>query len=606
MGKKYPSYAVSRELPGWVKKGQTQFQNYHAGPAEVAKGILTQSSTVGQGFDELMAANGLFCGRLTPELIWERATKYSEAFLDEMRALGKTLIQVNWSCGFSTQSEAIQRQIVTEFTRKAHQRGMRICAYLSLTNIFWKDALEHEPHLGNMLARYSDGRPHLYAYSRARHLACVNQPGWLDYLKNKVRMVIEEADVDAVYFDNLVGACACERCKGLFAEFTERLVGKGYELPAIEQELPPAVKREGEEEARLAEEAGRERRGGEEGFCRDYLHRRFVAHRWAEALKELRDYAFGLKFPLAFSANNHLYPFVNDVCNVLYSQDTRTPGPLWSNIPLLRYLAADSDGWKPVVTNHALGDSDPRLSMAEAIAFQSYPYGINHRPYNLFYQAHPELFSEVEAVAKIGVIMEWPRRRPHYLQPLALSNLLYEVIVLDKWSGADLDKYEVILLPDLEAVSDELLVALQAFAAKQGTVIATGMSGSYDEFGRRRASRLSRSGGRVENESRLERELVERTRQASNPQCVEVDGPPLVVVNLVRKTDDSAYVLHAINYSGSPAGPVKVRIRVPNRALTHAMLFSPDESAEGKRLPLADGTSVSLDKVDVYSAVLLT
>ncbi len=305
MKKPFPTYNVPRELPSWVQKGHTQYQNYHAGPSEVAKLVLTQFSLLGYTVEELLSENAPFGGNITPQTVWDRTNKYSDEFLDEMRAHGKTQIQVSWSCGFSLEAEKLQMQILTDFTKKAHDMDMRICAYLSITNIFWKEAFEKEPFLKNWLAVYTDGSPHLYGNSQGRDLACVNQPDWLDYLKNKVSMAIE-AGLDHIYFDNVFADCACQVCKDGFADFTKELTGTPYKLPLI---VPPQIKgiynEPDEEEGRAVNQV--------EAFSRDYLHKQYMAHRLAEALQDIRDHAFKLKSPLPFSANNHLYPFINDV-----------------------------------------------------------------------------------------------------------------------------------------------------------------------------------------------------------------------------------------------------------------------------------------------------
>ncbi len=598
MNQQYPTYTVGRELPAWVRKGHTQYQNYHAGPSEVAKLVLTQFSLVGHTVEDLLSAGGAFAGDVTPSTIWDRTNKYSDEFLDEMQAHGKTLIQVNWSCGFSVEGEAVQRRILTDFARKAHERDMRICAYLSITNIFWKEAFEKEPFLKEWLAVYSDGSPHLYGNSKGRYLACVNRQEWIDYIKAKVKMVID-AGLDHIYFDNVFADCACSLCHAGFGDFTEGLVGQRHELPVIAPRETRGIYSEPDDEAKRAISEA-------EAYSREYLHKQYMAYRLTEALKDIRDYAFTLKSPLPFSANNHLYPFINDICNVLYSQDTRLPGPDWNNVDLLRYLAADSDGWKTVVTNHPVEDADPRFSMAEAMAFQSYPYGITHMPYNLFYRDHPELFTDVEPMAKIGVVMEWPRRRPNYLDPLAYGSLMYEAIVLQKWTKDQLSKYDAILLPDLEAVSDELVAALEEYSANGGTVIATGTSTLYDGLARPRERPLERAEAEVTPDSRLADDTVRSIREASDPQPIEVEGPSRVIANLVRKSDESAHLVHVVNYANAPAGPVRVRVNVPGETFTRATLFSPDPDAEQRDIELMDGGSFSLDNVDVYSIVRLT
>ncbi len=135
---------------------------------------MFQASTIGYSFDDLMKANQLFLGQFTPDVAWEWSVEYTDEFLNKMKALDKDLIQVTFSYGFSTKYEAVQRKIVTEFKKKTHKRGIQICAYFSLVNIYWKNTFEHEPELEAMVAKLSNGDPGLYAYAQAGYLACVN------------------------------------------------------------------------------------------------------------------------------------------------------------------------------------------------------------------------------------------------------------------------------------------------------------------------------------------------------------------------------------------------------------------------------------------------
>jgi|GEM_PF-6051193 len=604
MSHPYPCFSVERETPAWLEAGRTQFQNEHGGPAEVAKGVLTQGTIAGFHFADFMEAGNIFFGGITPSVVWDWANRYSDALLDEMQALGKDLIQVTWSCGFSTAAEAIQRRIVTEFTRKAHQRNMRICAYLSLTNIFWKEAFQQEPFLREFVACYSNGDPVLYGYAQARYLACVNRAGWLNYLKRKMRLAITEAEVDAVYFDNLNAPCACERCRELFAEFCEARVGQRFEVPHLYQRYPPKTLERQEMEVRLAEETQRAALGTEEERCRNYLHRRFMAWRVALALRELRADAFSVRHPFVFAANNHLEPFINDVCNVIYSQDTVLPGPEQTNIPYLRYLAADAEGWKPVVTNHPCpADHDPRLSMAEAFAFQSYPYCITFKPYNLFYAQHPEFYTDVVPMAKIGVVLEYPKRRSNYLQPLGLANLLYEVIIPDKWDRVDLSKFKVILVPDPEAVGDDLLAALRVFEKNGGVLIATGNGCGFDAFARRRAE-VAIPQVPEPLEACLPGDIVERIKTSAAPHYVSVQAPCGVVVNLMQKNRHNKWVLHVLNYSSQPVPELMIQCQWPGLTDENAVCHSPDESAS-RPLPFEAGGWLRLSDLKVYAVVVI-
>ena len=105
-------------------------------------------------------------------------------------------------------------------------------------------------------------------------------------------------------------------------------------------------------------------------------------------------------------------------------------------------------------------------------------------------------------------------------------------------------------------------------------------------------------------DSRIADETLARIRSASDPQPIEVDGPPAVAANLVRKEDGSAHIVHLLNYGDAPTGPVSVRVNVGSR-FTTATAFSPDGPASTRELTPTGGVSFSLGELDVYSVVRL-
>lgn len=593
-------YYVAREsLPEWVCKGQTQFHNQHAGPAETAKDILFHFTTIGYDFNKLMEADSEFCARLTPQVIWNWTNALSDNFLSEMKSIGKNLIQVPWSVGFSTDSEAIQRKVVTEFTQKAHRSNIKICAYFSLTNIFWKDAYEKEPFLKDLTARFSDGKTVLYGYSQARHLACINHPEWLDYLAAKVKSAIIEGKVDAIYFDNLSATCRCDICQSLFGDFTEKHSGTRYEIPVLKQYYPANVKQEVEVEVELSEKAQSE--SDTENRSRDYLWKIFQADRITKALLYLREFAFKLKYPLGFSANNHLLHFVNDVCNIIYSQDTKLPGETWSNIPYLRYLEGDCDSWKQQITNHPLNGHDPRLSMAEAMAFQSYPYNAVYPDYNCFYSAFPELFSEIANMSEIAVIQEHPKRHPYYLQPLGFQNYQYEVIILSKWHNADFNKYKVIILPDLEAIDTELRNSLETYEQNGGKVIMTGMNRYVNDFGNIKYN-IPDSRKRIDFNDKMSDDILAELNISVGEKLIEIESDCLLVVNVLQKNNSKEVLTHIVNYSKKTCGPVIIKLR-NDIVFSKAEIYSPD-GKEYQKVSF-DKNCVTIEKLHIYSIIKL-
>ena len=71
-------------------------------------------------------------------------------------------------------------------------------------------------------AKY-DGRP-------TRIIACLNQPGWLAYSKQRIASAIE-AGVDAIFYDNCFHGCKCPLCREKFAAYTDALYGQPLAVP---------------------------------------------------------------------------------------------------------------------------------------------------------------------------------------------------------------------------------------------------------------------------------------------------------------------------------------------------------------------------------------
>ncbi|MFQ6048628.1 MAG: glycoside hydrolase family 66 protein, partial [Phycisphaerae bacterium] len=207
-------------LPRWAEHGLFRSLSRYEGPAETAKMLLS--------------------GRwdFTPRRLWERVNAYNDELLKYARRHYVDILTVVWSPGFSHQGDQIQWQILRDYIRKAHRRGIRIIAYHSLTNCFWQEMFAAEPKARQWRQLSHDGGdvPYMaatYHGQVSRILLCVNNREWREYLKYKVRMALE-AGVDGLFFDNLFSKCFCPICRQGFADYTRRLYGQAYEMPAPE------------------------------------------------------------------------------------------------------------------------------------------------------------------------------------------------------------------------------------------------------------------------------------------------------------------------------------------------------------------------------------
>ena len=101
-------------------------------------------------------------------------------------------------------------------------------AYVSLTNMFIDDMTQHVPAAKDWMQLELNGEPRPYGAAKydgkpTRIIACLNQPGWLQYSKKRIASAIE-AGVDAIFYDNCIQGCKCPLCREKFARYTDALV----------------------------------------------------------------------------------------------------------------------------------------------------------------------------------------------------------------------------------------------------------------------------------------------------------------------------------------------------------------------------------------------
>ena len=121
--------------------------------------------------------------------------------------------------------------MVSQFINGCHQEGIKVSAYLSLTNMFWEDMFREEPHFEEWIQRDENGKPILYAdafYSGSptRYLACLNHKEWRDYLKKRVDLALKsEKEYTSKKNPDLIFYCNAhqklkinEVCNAIFTE----------------------------------------------------------------------------------------------------------------------------------------------------------------------------------------------------------------------------------------------------------------------------------------------------------------------------------------------------------------------------------------------------
>jgi hypothetical protein len=245
-------------------------------------------------------------------------------------------------------------------------------------------------------------------------------------------------------------------------------------------------------------------------------------------------------------------------------------------------------------------------------------------------------------------------------QALIQAHIPFDLIFDDDLSN--LAKYNVLVLPETECLSDAQLESIQKFVTAGGGLVATGAAGLYDQWRRLRVvpglhslidsqvpahayeervaastavgnpSRREFKKGRVaylpavefdgplpqfgsffQVDARFWRaprngaEIVESVRWAARNRIpVEVSGPDYVVSNLVEQPANRRLMLHLVNYNSQKEASldtVHLTIRLPEgQQAKQGVLYSPDIANPQELAGISPSGNLSLDlPVKTYS-----
>jgi hypothetical protein len=173
-------------VPPWFQTGKFRSARWDGGPIEAAKGVL--SHWINYTEDD-------------PRQVLQ-ATRdwYNPKTIELLRMAHINWAWVTWSNGFSPATERKQWELLCPYIKMCHQSHIRVGAYISIANMFWKDMLEHVPGSLGWVQRDFQGAPLFYSRPN-RYMADIRNPEWIDVQKARVKAAIE-AGADALWIDN--------------------------------------------------------------------------------------------------------------------------------------------------------------------------------------------------------------------------------------------------------------------------------------------------------------------------------------------------------------------------------------------------------------------
>ena len=614
----------------------------------------------------------------------------SEETIRRLKGQGVEVFHTHLYKGFGMAAEMSEMRDTVRAAAFAHSIGMKVDTYVQWDTLMYETFFAEEPRAKDWIQRDASGRPILltYGYQQSfRYRPCFANQEYLDYLKKVVRFAVEEARTDFLHFDNFElnaepDSCHCPLCVRAFREFlrtrytgAERRERFGFEN--VDYVNPPVWNAQNPPEKMR--------------IIFDPAIQEWIAFRcrtMAEALRQLALFAKSLNRevvietnPLGLGGENRTWTAGVDHTQILkhtqvfWTEDEDPPeflpdGRLASRIRSYKLARTYGNILFTYIDGHP-------VDMAECLAFNQTigfagrdPLGPEMVRYIEFYRRHREYYTGSRDVAHVAVLRSYASCTYNHARAGLAALLAEEALIRSRVPFdlifdehlADLAKYQVLILPESECLSDAQLRLVRQFVEAGGGLVAIGQAGLYDQWRRLRTTpglaglvdhqppakgyqetvaedataapgsrkEVARGravylpalvfdgrlpefgpcftlGKRFRKPPKNRGELIEAVRWAAKGETPgEITGPEYLVAIAVTQAGQRRMSVHLVNFNGreAPVGAVRVTLRLPGNANAKRIrLFSPDREQPGELKFERRGAGVvfTVPQVKVYT-----
>ena len=402
---------------------------------------------------------------------------------------------------------------IVRYARQLHERGILVSVYVGgtvFTDYFFKEV----PEAVDWCRKDQHGLPVTYGgYQLERWFCCLNHPDYRAYLHRVLDVAVREIEADEIFFDNQIlrhepRSCRCEHCLRHFRDtirkrYTPQECEERYGLREYPDSVPPIFS-----QACPPWRMDRIRTP----LIQDWIDHRiatvveFYADMAAHVKAQKPDTAVGLNIK---GIHGHNRAFAHGICHGALSD-------LLDFSCIDGYSVGTSNGsvqseirfYKSSHSTHisVVDGKGTELATAESQVFGYRKEIPGHgwlcdmgdctvfTPMAQFLRGHQRLFHQREHIHDVAVLRSEPSTNYNgakvheqlmaFEKTLAVEKLPWGII-FDRQIG-DLARHRIVALPEIQALSDEWLDALDAFLRAGGGVIASGEAAGYDAWYRGR------------------------------------------------------------------------------------------------------------------------
>lgn len=595
----------------------------------------------------------------------------SEEVILKLRNQGVEVFHTHLYKGFGMAAEKPEMEDTVRTAAVVHRLGMKIDTYIQWDSMMYETFFVEEPRAKDWIQRDSLGQPVMleYGYQQSfRYLPCFSNQEFIDYLKKVVHFAVVEVKTDFIHFDNFTlsaepNSCHCDACKTGFRQrlrsrysAEERKNRFGFEN--VDYVNPPLWN-------------GTNRPENLKTIV-DPVFQEWIDYRcqtMADALSQMTEITHSLNPDVVIEINYggivgynspwirgtdyaRLLPHTQVFWDESDSKCEFTPdGRL---ITAIRTYKIARTYRNIVLTYIAVSEA----TIAECLAFNQTigfagvsPLSADVVKYIGFYRKLRDLYVGAEDLAPVAVLRSYASITYNNAsaglsamlveQTLIQAKIPFRLIADEHLGELSPATCKVLILPDVECLSDEQLQMIQRYVAAGGGLVATEQTGLYDAWRRMRVEpglkdlmdgQLSAQGrskkdaesvaavqsqrktvgrGRTVYISALEfdgslppdqpyftlgpefwkrpknwRDLIDAISWAAGENLpVSVTAPDFVAMNLLEQAAKQRRIIHLVNYDtekNPSIANIAIRCATPRGKPAAAVRFYAPDAEDGK------------------------
>lgn len=438
--------------------------------------------------------------------------EHSEEAVQKLKELGVTMAIIHFYKGFGLEAEKQQLEDSKKLSALCRKNGIRVGVYIGSTVGYETMLIENQEAKEWFVPDYF-GQPVRYGDQYFRKRVYFMHPGYIKYMKEVIRIAIQDLKVDLIHFDNtsmqaepaiFFHPLAIEDFKTFLTEkYTPEQLDKRFGFSNVKYIEPPLY--------------NKYRGAIKDPMVQEWAD--FRCHQLAKYYNQMGLFIQSLNPEVAVENNPHSgmsgtntiwnqgvdYPRLLSNTNAVWSEEGNNANFTEDDILISKIRSYKMAG---LLNNTAFTyTGETTLQMAESMAYNRQCAGMvggglagyqlpdKQKKYIRFLHEKFEYYREINNIADVAVLhsfstMAYNNDRPYvstYLfeQSLIQARIPFDIIFDDNLK--DLSKYKVLILADQECLSDDKLDLIRNFVSKGGGVVASEQTSLKTEWGQRKA-----------------------------------------------------------------------------------------------------------------------